>query len=291
MFAELADGIWAVESRFVAGKAGIVLGERLALAVDACNYADEGLAMADWIAAHGHAPDHLALTHGHGDHILGGAPFRGATVYAHTLTPETVARQVPRLAERLGLTPDEARARLPWPTVTFDRALRLDLGGRHVRLFHTPGHSADGICVYVEEERILFGGDTVVTGIVPAIGDGDSRALVASLLEIASLEIATLVPGHGPVVRGPGEAHAWIEVWIAYLRAVREAAWAGLARGQSADGVIAGITYEVYVGARLSDEPFGMRQRHRNTVAKIVDEECQRLGCLPTKDTKDTRAR
>ena len=36
-------------------------------------------------------------------------------------------------------------------------------------------------CALLEEDRVLCGGDTVVTGIVPAIADGDSRLLEATL--------------------------------------------------------------------------------------------------------------
>jgi glyoxylase-like metal-dependent hydrolase (beta-lactamase superfamily II) len=37
----------------------------------------------------------------------------------------------------------------------------IDLGGGvRVRVLHTPGHSVDSVCYYLEEEGVLFSGDT-----------------------------------------------------------------------------------------------------------------------------------
>ena len=53
MFTEIAPNVYVVEHRLVDGKNAIVFGRRGALAVDACNYADEGEAMAAFIRACG----------------------------------------------------------------------------------------------------------------------------------------------------------------------------------------------------------------------------------------------
>ena len=93
MFEEVAPNVFSAASRFVDGKNGIVIGSRAALAVDCSNYPDEGQAMADFICRKGFAPDHLALTHGHGDHIWGGVPLMSGEVFAHHLTPSVMERQ------------------------------------------------------------------------------------------------------------------------------------------------------------------------------------------------------
>ena len=217
----------------------------------------------------------LALTHGHGDHILGSAPLIGIDTYAHVAAPATMRRQIKEIARRTGESLADLRARLAWPNVTFDASLFMDLGDKQVSLLHTPGHSPDGVCVYVQEDRLLFGGDTVVTGIVPAIGDGDSRALEASLRRLAQLDIAILVPGHGPVVRGQQEATGWLQGWAEYLAHVREAVRDRLARGGDPVHIADGLGFAAFVRGRVPAERHDMLNRHRRTVDKIVREELQ----------------
>jgi cyclase len=275
MFTEIAAGIFAVEHRVVEGKNGIVFGQRMALAIDAGHEPEEGQAMAAFIRERGMTPDRLALTHGHGDHVLGGGALAGGEVFAHAATPGVIRRHLPGWAERAGLSPDEMRARLPLPTITFTDELQIDLGGRAARLFPAPGHSEDGVCVFLEEERILFAGDSVVTGIVPAIGDGDSRTLEESLRRLAGMEIEQVVAGHGPVLRGADRVREWIG-WLAeYLAGIRAAVWTGLDRGEEPTRVAEAVKFRAHVGNRLPEERHGMPRRHRNTVEKIVAEVVQ----------------
>jgi glyoxylase-like metal-dependent hydrolase (beta-lactamase superfamily II) len=150
MFTEIVSGVFSVDHRVVEGKNGIIIGAKRALAIDAGNYPDEGQAIVDFILANGWKPDYLALTHGHGDHILGGAAFAGAEVFAHIVTPEVIREQIPGWAERSGKSTALVEVQTIWPTITFTDELRIDLGGKHACLFTTPGHSKDGVCVYVE---------------------------------------------------------------------------------------------------------------------------------------------
>ena len=60
---------------------------------------------------------------------------------------------------------------------------RVDLGNRTLRVIHTPGHSPDAICLELEDERILFGGDTVNTGPVYAQLPGSDPATLAASLD------------------------------------------------------------------------------------------------------------
>ncbi len=278
MFTEIAAGVFSVDHRVVEGKNGVLFGERHALAIDTGNDADEGEAVAAFIRARGRQPEWLALTHGHGDHVLGGTVFLGAEVFAHVNTPTVIRQQIPGWAERAGRSNDEFAARLPWPTITFTDELRLDLGGRQVRLFHTPGHSDDSACVYLPGERILFAGDTVVTGIVPAIGDGSGAAMEASLGRLAALEIEILVPGHGPVLHGARQVRDWLQWQASYLAGVRAFVREALDRGQAADAVVDAAGYEQFVGERLPIDRHGMLRRHRGTVMKILTEEARPGG-------------
>lgn len=272
MFTEIAPNAFSVDHRLVEGKNGIIMGTRSVLAIDSCNYPDEGQAMADFIRWRGREPDRLALTHGHGDHILGGAAFAGAEVFAHVSTAEVIHEQLAVWAERSGESIEAVAARTIWPTITFTDELRIDLGGKHVRLFSTPGHSRDGVCAYLEEERVLFTGDTVVTGIVPAIGNGNSMALESSLRKLAGMDVGVLVSGHGPVLYGSERVREWIRWVMDYLAHVRARVEELLKQGLDPEAVADSVGYEEFIGDRLPADKHGMPRRHLSTVQKIIEE-------------------
>jgi glyoxylase-like metal-dependent hydrolase (beta-lactamase superfamily II) len=93
----------------------------------------------------------------------------------------------------------------------------LDLPGRPVPV-HTPGHT-DGHCVYhLPDAGIVISGDALVSGHATSRLKGPQMVLdffqhdrpgaVASLELIGKLDGDTLLPGHGPVHRGPVRAAA-----------------------------------------------------------------------------------
>ena len=273
MFTEEAPGVFSVASQFVDGMNSVVIGTRGAVAIDCSNYLDEAESMATLITENGHAVDRLALTHGHGDHVLGALPLIGGEVYAHRLTPAKIASQLTRFAEKWETTEQDARSRLPWPTVTYSEELWLDLGDKHLWMFPTPGHSDDGVSIYVEEDRLLYSGDSVVNGIVAAIGDGDSRILETSLTRLLEVDIKVLVPGHGHTIEGRDAVQDWLTWQGGYLRAVRDKVREMLSDGASAVATAEAVTYGDFIGERLPVDRHGMPKRHRNTVDKIVQEE------------------
>ena len=72
---------------------------------------------------------------------------------------------------------------------------------------HTPGHSPDHLCYLLEEERMLFSGDTVIDGstVVIAPPAGDMAAYLASLERLSArrLRLRTIAPGHGHLIEDP----------------------------------------------------------------------------------------
>jgi glyoxylase-like metal-dependent hydrolase (beta-lactamase superfamily II) len=139
MFKEIAPGVFSAEHRVAEGKNAIVFGRRGALAIDGCTYREEGQAMADFIIARGWSPGRLALTHGHGDHVLGAKPLAGGEVYAHAKTPGVIRRHAVDWAARQQKTVEKLLPDLALPTITYQDELRVDLGGISVRFFPSPG--------------------------------------------------------------------------------------------------------------------------------------------------------
>ncbi|MET0593014.1 MAG: MBL fold metallo-hydrolase [Polyangiaceae bacterium] len=100
------------------------------------------------------------------------------------------------------------------PTVSFDRSLELDLGGRDVKLLHLGrGNTAGDAVIYLPREKILIAGD-LLDHPVPYLGGGFPRELIATLEAIARLDFEIAVPGHGKVLRG--KAH--LEQIIDFLK-------------------------------------------------------------------------
>ena len=88
------------------------------------------------------------------------------------------------------------------------------MGMRHLRLIHTPGHTADGIIVFTVDDRVVIAGDTMMP--IPHIVRGDYARLTTSLRYIQELKPNFIVQGHGDVLLR-GEVDEAIEANICYL--------------------------------------------------------------------------
>ncbi|MCP1661415.1 MAG: MBL fold metallo-hydrolase [Methanocalculus sp. MSAO_Arc1] len=122
--------------------------------------------------------DQVILTHSHYDHASLTHEIReifAPTVYAHADSR----------------TPVDIRLR---------GKETLRIGDRLFEVIHTPGHTEDSICLFCEEEGVLFVGDTI-----PVIGGPgctyDERFLEA-LQYIASKDVRAIYYGHGRPMLG-----------------------------------------------------------------------------------------
>jgi endoribonuclease LACTB2 len=81
----------------------------------------------------------------------------------------------------------------------------FDLGaGVKLRVLETPGHSVDSVCYYLEDEGVLFTGDTILGNSTTVVGDlGAYMDTLSRLLELPNLKV--ICPGHGPLVEDPRE--------------------------------------------------------------------------------------
>lgn len=197
--------------------AGLVVGERGALMVDAGSSLAEGArlrARARQLLAPLGAErrvTHLALTHPHFDHVLGAAAFSGVEVFAAVGVDAVFAYGRDELfadAVRNGLDPaaaSEAADVLVRPRHQVSGEWTLDLGGVTVLLANVgPGHTAHDLVVLVPGEReTVFCGDLVEESGEPQAGpDAVPSQWPAALDRLLALggEDALYVPGHGAVV-------------------------------------------------------------------------------------------
>ena len=135
--------------------------------------------------------DRMVLTHAHVDHIGG----------------------VNQVREKYG---EMDVLKMPWPghdqaagggIVAIDGDAVVEADGVTLRAIHTPGHAPDHLCFYLEEEKALFTGDVVLGAGTTVIPDdtGDLGQYMDSLRRLLQLDLATIYPAHGPVIRKPKE--------------------------------------------------------------------------------------
>jgi glyoxylase-like metal-dependent hydrolase (beta-lactamase superfamily II) len=99
------------------------------------------------------------------------------------------------------------------PAVRPTRALAdgelIDLGGRVLRVLHTPGHAPDAICLYDEVTGALLAGDTLLAAAFWLHGDdADLAAFAASTARLAELSPARVLVAHNLLYELPGASAA-----------------------------------------------------------------------------------
>lgn len=126
----------------------------------------------------------IVVTHTHPDHAPGVAPLKALT-----------AATVIGFDSRDALTTDvDARDGF---VVAHD--------GFTLRAVHTPGHASNHLCWLLEEENLLFSGDHVMAGSTVVISppDGDMQHYLASLELVRAMNVDSIAPAHGPLLRDP----------------------------------------------------------------------------------------
>jgi recombination protein RecT len=145
----------------------------------------------------------IVCTHSHPDHSPGAAPLQQRCLASQGTLPPI-----------LGL-PSAATARAnsqfcPDQTLQDGQAWVLRNASGTVthtlRVWHTPGHAANHLCLVLEEDGLLFSGDHILNGSTTVIDppDGNMDAYLASLdrlsLACEAHDIRFILPAHGYVL-------------------------------------------------------------------------------------------
>jgi hydroxyacylglutathione hydrolase len=140
---------------------------------------------------------YIVCTHAHFDHIGALVDIKeaqGPKIVIHK-NELFLYQNVNKQAEMWGFSAEP----LPEPDMFVLDGDFLELGSLRFEVFHTPGHSPGGICLY--GEGILVTGDTLFAGSVGRtdLSGGDLAQLKKSFQRLISLPAEVRVlPGHGP---------------------------------------------------------------------------------------------
>jgi glyoxylase-like metal-dependent hydrolase (beta-lactamase superfamily II) len=162
--------------------------------------------------------------------------------------------------------PELRGAKMRPPNITATGEMVIRHGGLTLRLLPLPGHSPDGIGVYIEEERILVAGDAVLP--VPHFVAGDPDQLVQSLLRVRALSLNTIVQGHGDVIL-KGEVKEAIDYRLRYIKQVRRHVHDAVAAGATLREALR-ADIEAYGGSRLDLDGL-TQQLHEDNVRFLYE--------------------
>ena len=192
----------------------------------------------------------LVNTHSDGDHVFGNELLaeRDVEIIASAAAAELMTQEAVDALANIkkidGPTGDFARhifgpfdfegITATGPDRTFEGDLTLDVGGREVHLIQVgPAHTAGDVIVHVPDARLLYSGDILFVGGTPIAWAGPIDRWIAALERILDMDLATILPGHGPV-SGKAEVGDMRE----YLVHVQEQARKRFEEGLSVDAAI-----------------------------------------------------
>lgn len=174
-----------------------------AVIVDCGAYFDEERnGIENYIKRNGLRPMRHLLTHGHFDHVFGAKWLEETYGLRPEMNEDDTDTYFMQPKQITIFLHRPFPLDLPQPGATFTDGNLLHFGSHTLRVIATPGHTPGGVCLYEENEGILFSGDSLFrTSIGRCDFPGsDGKTLVRMLRErILTLPPATRVlPGHGP---------------------------------------------------------------------------------------------
>jgi glyoxylase-like metal-dependent hydrolase (beta-lactamase superfamily II) len=176
---------------FIVGTSGVVL-------VDTKTTADsEKGVIAEIAKVTPKAVNTVIITHSDGDHVNGLAAFPpGLTIIAQ----ENCKKEMQASAGGRNPAPQD---RLP--TKTYTKTDKLTIDGVHIRLYHwASGHTSGDTIVYLPDQKVVFGGDLLVTNrpdtLIHLEKNGSAAGWIENAKGMVGLDADTYLTGHGEMM-------------------------------------------------------------------------------------------
>jgi cyclase len=234
---------------------------------------------------------YVIYTHYHADHTYGGYLFRNAQFIAHELCRDLlINRGEAGLKLARAQNPSLAEVQLRLPDLIFTGEMSLRLGGKTFVLTHSPGHTPDGITVYIREDKILFAADTVMP--VPYVVDGDAPTMLRSLQVLKGMALENVVQGHGEIILR-GEINETINSSINYLNKMQNAVVNSITANQSRDDMLREYDIESCGKTRIALNGLVQQLHAANLIATYdrLSADKSKLAALKTRAAAATPAK
>ncbi len=160
---------------------------------------DSGDKIANYIRDQKMILDHVLLTHGHFDHIQGVRDLKNAIrceICALDVEKELLSDARMNVSAMTG-RPEELEA-----DIWLHDGQQFESAGIAMKVIHAPGHTKGSCCYFLEEQKVLFSGDTLFMESVGRadLPTGNEKDLMQSVREkVLTLPSETKVfSGHGP---------------------------------------------------------------------------------------------
>lgn len=155
---------------------------------------------------------YVVLSHYHAVRVLGASAFVQEGAQQIIASRDTYNLMVERgeqdKASEIGRFPRLFRAvesvppGLTWPTLTFEKALSVWLGGLEVKIAQIGrGHTKGDTIAYIEDQKVCFSGDLVEYESTAYAGDAYFKDWPGTLDRLAAFGFEKLVPGRGDALQ------------------------------------------------------------------------------------------
>ena len=140
------------------------------------------------------------------------------------LTPEGKARVDRQIAQVQNEITEYRTFKFQGPTLTFSSEMTVDLGNREIQIKHLGrGNTPGDALVYLPQDKILVTGDLLVWPI-PYMRMSYPHEWVEVLRKMTAMNAATIVPGHGMILRDAAYLNQVIALLESVIQQVHEQA-------------------------------------------------------------------
>jgi glyoxylase-like metal-dependent hydrolase (beta-lactamase superfamily II) len=205
----VSDHVYAIQGW---PNVGIIVGERATLVVDTGMGARNGATVVHEVQKLAKSPKlYLTTTHFHPEHASGESAFPPGTILIRpAVQQEEMDAHGSEFLEMFRGRSTQFKellqdVKLRTPDLTFDREVRIDLGGVNARLMWLgAGHTRGDELTLVEPDSVLLPGDIVENHLVPSMPNADSsvKGWLEILDKLEPMKPRLVIPDHGALGDG-----------------------------------------------------------------------------------------